>query len=108
MFQKTGQNKIQTYPSHSNQTGHTAENSVQISQDNILNFPFREHIVSMALISANFHNTSLSNFPLSSLTINKDCFQILCKEMEEIDTCGLMQEDISVALIKAKEKNNQI
>lgn len=63
----------------------------------------------MALTPANFHNISLSNFPLSSLTTNKDCFQIIWEEMEEkIGTCGLMQESISVALIKAKEKSIQI
>lgn len=110
MFQKTGQNIIQTYPPHSNQPGHTAENSVQISQYKILNFPFREqrHIVSMALTSANFHNASLSSFPLSSLTINKDWFQIVCEEMEEeIGTCGLMPEDISVALIRQKIKTTK-
>lgn len=58
----------------------------------------------MALTSANFNNASLSNLPLSFLT-NKNCFQIIGEEMgEEIGTCGLMQEDISGALIKANEK----
>lgn len=62
----------------------------------------------MASISANFNDASLSNLPLSSL-MSKNCFQIIWEEMgEEIGTCSLMQEDISVALIKANEKNNQI
>lgn len=88
------------------QTGHKAKNSVQISKYKILIFPIRKqiHIVSMALASANFNKASLSNLPLSSL-ISKNCFQIIWEEIgEEIGTCGLMQEDTSVARIKANEK----
>lgn len=107
MHQNTGQNKIQTHLAYSKQAEHMARNSIKIRKYQILFFPFREqmHTISMALTSATFHNSGLSHFPLSSLTTDQDCFQILLEEMVgKVGTCALMQKGLSVALIKAKEK----